>query len=81
MAQQYTGRSSLDPNIGRETFDTTLYAGVRLWDGAEAWVNPEVDQGFGLSASVGVAGFPSGEAYKVGASYPYTRLHRCLTPQ
>ena len=77
----YSGRNSLDPNTGRETFDTTLYAGVRLWDGAEAWVNPEVDQGFGLSASVGAAGFPSGEAYKVGASYPYTRLHRAFLRQ
>lgn len=26
----YGGRNSLDPNSGRETFDTTLYAGVRL---------------------------------------------------
>lgn len=77
----YGGRNSLDPNTGRETFDTTLYAGVRLWKGAEAWVNPEVDQGFGLSASVGAAGFPSGEAYKVGASYPYTRLHRAFLRQ
>ena len=56
------------PNIGRETADVTLYAGVRLWKGAEAWVNPEIDQGFGLSGSVGAAGFPSGEAYKVGAA-------------
>ena len=27
---------------------------------------PEVDQGFGLDGTLGVAGFPSGEAYKVG---------------
>jgi high affinity Mn2+ porin len=77
----YSGRNSLDANTGRETFDVTLYAGVRLWDGAEAWINPEVDQGFGLSASVGAAGFPSGEAYKVGADYPYTRLHRAFLRQ
>jgi high affinity Mn2+ porin len=77
----YSGRNSLDPNIGRETFDLTLYAGIKLWEGAEAWVNPEVDQGFGLSASVGAAGFPSGEAYKVGADYPYTRLHRAFLRQ
>jgi high affinity Mn2+ porin len=77
----YSGRNSLAANIGRETLDVTLYAGVRLWDGAEAWVNPEIDQGFGLSGSVGVAGFPSGEAYKVGADYPYTRLHRAFLRQ
>jgi len=77
----YVGTNSLNPNQGRETFDVTLYAGMRLWDGAEVWINPEIDQGFGLSSSVGAAGFPSGEAYKVGASYPYTRLHRAFFRQ
>jgi high affinity Mn2+ porin len=77
----YSGKNSLAANIGRETADVTLYAGVRLWQGAEAWINPEVDQGFGLSGSVGAAGFPSGEAYKVGADYPYTRLHRAFLRQ
>jgi high affinity Mn2+ porin len=77
----YSGRNSLAANIGRETADVTLYAGVRLWQGAEAWITPEIDQGFGLSGSVGAAGFPSGEAYKVGADYPYTRLHRAFLRQ
>jgi high affinity Mn2+ porin len=77
----YGGTNSLIPNIGRETADATLYAGVRLWQGAEAWINPEIDQGFGLSGSVGAAGFPSGEAYKVGADFPYTRLHRAFVRQ
>src|ERR1700730_1194594 len=77
----YSGRNSLDANIGRETADFTVFAGIKLWQGAEAWVNPEIDQGFGLSGSVGVAGFPSGEAYKVGADYPYTRLHRAFLRQ
>ena len=27
----YSGTNSLAPNIGRETADVTLYAGVRLW--------------------------------------------------
>jgi high affinity Mn2+ porin len=77
----YSGTNSLAPNIGRETSDVTLYAGVRLWKGAEAWINPEIDQGFGLSGSVGAAGFPSGEAYKVGADYPYTRMARAFLRQ
>jgi high affinity Mn2+ porin len=77
----YSGQNSLIPNIGRETDDITLYAGMRLWQGAEAWINPEIDQGFGLSGSVGAAGFPSGEAYKVGADFPYTRLHRAFVRQ
>jgi high affinity Mn2+ porin len=77
----FAGQNSLDPNQGRETWDATAYLGWRLWSGAEAWVNPEIDQGFGLSSTVGVAGFPSGEAYKVGAAVPYLRLQRAFIRQ
>jgi high affinity Mn2+ porin len=78
----YAGVNSLKPN-GRteETTDITLYAGVRLWRGAELWLNPEIDQGFGLSNTVGMAGFASGEAYKVGANAPYLRLPRAFIRQ
>src|SRR6185437_305583 len=68
----YRGPQSLDPAArGDETADATLYVGVRPWAGLEVWANPEVDQGFGLSDTLGIAGFPSGEAYKVGARDPY----------
>jgi high affinity Mn2+ porin len=77
----FSGQNSLTPSIGRETADVTLYAGIRLWQGAEAWINPEIDQGFGLSGTLGLAGFSSGEAYKVGADYPYARLQRAFVRQ
>jgi high affinity Mn2+ porin len=77
----YHGPNSLDSNAGRETWDLTAYAGVRLWEGAEFWVNPEIDQGFGLSSTLGIAGFPSGEAYKIGFSVPYARLPRMFVRQ
>ena len=78
----YRGPNSLDPGTrGRETADVTLYAGVRLWPGMEAWINPELDQGFGLSGTLGIAGFPSGEAYKVGMARPYFRLQRLFFRQ
>jgi len=77
----YSGQNSLQPNAGRETFDATAYLGLRLWDGAELWTNAEIDQGFGLSGTLGVAGYTSGEAYKVGADYPYARLHRAFIRQ
>jgi high affinity Mn2+ porin len=77
----YRGSNSLAPHSGRETWDATAFVGLRLWDGAEAWVNAEIDQGFGLSGTLGVAGFTSGEAYKKGAEYPYTRLHRAFVRQ
>ena len=77
----YVGQNSLYPNQGRETWDATAYLGMRLWQGAELWVNPEIDQGFGLSGTVGAAGFPSGEAYKVGAPVPYLRMQRMFVRQ
>jgi high affinity Mn2+ porin len=76
-----SGPNSLAPNAGRETLDVDLYLGFRPWKGAEIWIDPEVDQGFGLSGTFGVAGFPSAEAYKVGDSYPYARIPRAFLRQ
>ncbi|WP_271301008.1 carbohydrate porin [Sphingomonas sp. CV7422] len=81
FASPYTGANSLTPRQAKETADVTLYAGVRLWRGAELWTNPEIDQGFGLSNTLGVAGFPSAEAYKVGRRAPYVRLQRTFLRQ
>ncbi|HVY34772.1 MAG TPA: carbohydrate porin [Caulobacteraceae bacterium] len=82
FSSAYRGPLSLDPAArGDETADVTLYAGARPWRGAEIWINPEIDQGFGLSNTVGVAGFPSGEAYKVGARDPYLKLPRLFLRQ
>jgi high affinity Mn2+ porin len=77
----YVGTNSLAQNSGRETFDLDLYVGYRPWKGAEIWVDPEIDQGFGLSGTFGVAGFPSAEAYKVGQNYPYARIPRAFLRQ
>src|SRR5262249_58557159 len=73
--------SSLDGNIGRETWDVTFYLGRRLWQSAALWINPEIDQGYGLSNTLGVAGFTSGEAYKVGFTHPYVRVPRFFVQQ
>jgi len=77
----YSGPNSLSPRHGAETFDMTLFMGARLWSGAEVWVNPEIDQGFGLNDTLGLAGFSSGSAYKVGRSHPYWRLPRLFIRQ
>jgi high affinity Mn2+ porin len=78
----YEGTNSL-PGGGtsRETFDLTLSTGVKLWQGAEFWANPEIDQGFGFGNTHGVAGFPSAESYKLGSAYPYARLQRAFLRQ
>jgi len=78
----YDGPNSLHRRgEARETFDLTLYAGASPWRGGELWANPEIDQGFGIGNTTGAAGFPSGEAYKVGKASPYVRLQRLFFRQ
>ena len=78
----YAGLNSLSGDShDDETTDLTLFAGARLWQGAAFYLNPEVDQGYGLSDTLGLAGFSSGEAYKVGSNSPYARLHRAFLRQ
>ena len=73
----YQGPQSLSSAAnGRNTADATLYLGFRPWLGAEIWINPEIDQGFGLGNGFGVAGYVSGEAYKIGQNVPYYRMPR-----
>lgn len=77
----YAGPNSLTPHTNEETVDATLFLGRRLWSDSEIWIGPEIDQGFGLDDTLGVAGFPSGEAYKVGENHPYVRLQRLFVRQ
>jgi high affinity Mn2+ porin len=81
FAAPYRGANSLTPDAGRETADATLFVGARVWPGAEAWINVELDQGFGLDDTLGLAAFPSGEAYKLGKKQPYLRLPRLFVRQ
>src|SRR6202162_3215847 len=57
------------------------FVGAKVWRGAELWVDPDIDQGFGLSNTAGIAGFPSGASFKVGASVPYARVQRAFVRQ
>ena len=68
----YTGENSLPPwPQSKETFTMSAFLGLRLWDGGELYYNPELLQGFGLSSTVGAAGFPNGEAQKSDFIYPH----------
>ena len=78
----YEGINSLSGGAqNRETFDLTLSTGVKLWQGAEFWANPEIDQGFGFNNTHGAAGFPSADSYKLGSAYPYARIQRAFLRQ
>jgi high affinity Mn2+ porin len=73
----YAGTNSL-PGGGQaqETWTTTAFLGVRLWPGGEFYFDPELAQGFGLNGTLGLAGFPNGEAQKAGAAFPKYRPQR-----
>ncbi|MDT2020155.1 carbohydrate porin [Methylocella sp. CPCC 101449] len=73
----YAGQNSLPAvGLGRETWTASAFLGVRLWNGGEFYFNPELAQGFGLNSTLGIAGFPNGEAQKGGAVYAKIRPQR-----
>jgi high affinity Mn2+ porin len=73
----YSGANSLSPaSQGRETWTTSAFLGLRLWQGGELYYNPELLQGFGLSDTTGAAGFPNGEAQKSSFLYPHYNTSR-----
>lgn len=78
----YQGANSL-PGGGqtRETWTLGAFFGLRLWDGGEAYFNPELAQGFGLAGTLGLGGFSNGEAQKGGADYPRFRPQRYFLRQ
>jgi high affinity Mn2+ porin len=78
----YSGANSLHPDAEHETTVTsTLFLGARLWKGAQLYVNPELSGGSGLSKGFGVAGFPNGEAFRVGNPEPHIFLARLFLRQ
>jgi high affinity Mn2+ porin len=79
---QYSGPNSL-PADGqtRETVSLDLMAGVRLWRGAEAHVDGLMWQGFGVGNTLGVEGFPSGEAFHIGTGTPDGSIVRLFLRQ
>ena len=69
----YEGANSLSgASQAQNTVSATAFVGYRPWDGTDIYVNPEITQGFGLSTTRGIAGFPNFEAQK--ASFPMPRF-------
>ncbi|HZZ66903.1 MAG TPA: carbohydrate porin [Phenylobacterium sp.] len=63
------------------TFDATLYAGVKPWAGGEIWGNLEMYQGYAPSNTLGAAGYVNGDGAKVGRAHPYARIARLFIRQ
>ncbi|MBV8652151.1 MAG: carbohydrate porin, partial [Alphaproteobacteria bacterium] len=66
----------------RETLSATGFFGARLpWQGGEFYFNPEFNQGSGFNDTVGLAGFPNGEAQKAGSHVPKFNVARLFLRQ
>jgi len=78
----YSGLNSLSTQSETQTSITSsLFGGARLWKGAEAYFNPEISGGAGLSKTLGVAGFPNGETFRVGGAEPKIYIARLYIKQ
>jgi high affinity Mn2+ porin len=79
---KYSGQNSLlNSDEARETVSLDLLAGVRLWRGAEFHVDGLMWQGYGLSKTLGIVGFPNAEAYRVGVTVPNVNFTRVFVRQ
>jgi high affinity Mn2+ porin len=82
FSSKYSGPNSL-PSGGqtRESVSLDLMAGVRLWHGAEAHIDGMMWQGFGVNNTLGVDGFPNGEAFRLGTEAPNGTITRLFIRQ
>ena len=73
----YSGKNSLRPQ-SESALSVVMDLGARIhpWGGAELVVQPELAGGRGLSSTLGVAAFPSGEVYRIGNPEPTVILAR-----
>jgi high affinity Mn2+ porin len=79
---KYSGPNSLASGGEiKETVSLDLFSGVRLWRGAEAHFDGLMWQGFGLSKTLGVEGFPNGEAFRLGTKVPNVTIARLFIRQ
>ena len=78
----YSGTNSLKPAAESATSVVMDLVGtLRPWAGAELTLQPELAGGRGLSSTLGVAAFPSGEVYRVGNPEPGLILGRAFLKQ
>lgn len=78
----YSGQNS-QISEATEAFSvtSTLFIGYRLWPGGGLYVNPEVAGGRGVGKTLGIAGFPNGEAFRIGNPEPVPYLARAFFRQ
>jgi high affinity Mn2+ porin len=83
---KYTGTNSF-PSRGelRDGSTTDFFAGIRLWDGAAVYVNPETNSGYAVGQGdgnvVGAASFPNASFTRGTSGSPYLRFMRYFLRQ
>ncbi len=79
---KYSGPNSLVTDEERQnSLTATLFLGVRLWQGAELYINPELAGGSGLSGAFGMGASTNGETFRVGNPAPTLYLARAYVKQ
>jgi len=82
FSANYSGNNSLSTAHETATsLTTTLFGSARLWKGAQAFFNPEISGGAGFSKTLGVAGFPNGETFRIGTTEPKIYIARAYLLQ
>lgn len=78
----YSGNNSLN-DTGQHAISvtSTLFLGRRLWKGAAFYFDPELSGGAGVSQTLGVAGFPNGETFRIGSAEPVIYVGRAYLQQ
>ena len=78
----YSGQNSLlGPHEQAFSTTATLYIGRKLWRGASIYFNPEMAGGKGISSTLGIAGFPNGETFRIGDPSPTVYVGRLFFRQ
>ena len=79
----YEGPNSLVPyREDMYTFSATAFWGMRLWQGSELYINPEVVSGMPFSGDlIGLGGFTNAEITRAGGRVPKLYLQRLFLRQ
>jgi high affinity Mn2+ porin len=78
----YSGQNSLQGHSENAFSATsTIDFGRKLWPGASIYFDPEMAGGKGMSSTLGVAGFPNGETFRIGDPQPTVYIARIYFQQ
>ena len=82
FSSPYSGQNSLQPSEPpRSSYTGTAYFAIKPFTNTYVVFNPEFAGGKGLSKTLGIAGFPNGEVYRVGDPTPTPFIARLYVEQ